>query len=455
MDKNALLAKLESRTPLFGTMPTVARKRIIGTESEYGVASELIDGNPIIAHDLLPAMLPNGGEVYEDCGHVEYASPETANAVAGVAYDGAGKALCWSARYSPALYCNNNDWYGNSFGAHENYFTCAPRAIWYKLIPFLIARTVFCGAGWINHKNNFEISQRAHTICHAQNLDTTANRAILNLRHEPLAHVYGFERLHIICGDATMSEVSTFLKLGATSCILEMLELDALPEIRYNESRAHADMRALSHREWYMHGVTNGPRDPLSLLALYLKRATELFSHRDEVTDVLLVIWEDTLHKLAGNYMRLWRRLDWAAKLFLIRTFEGVVRGDSVCQCIRAQDMAYHSLNPEEGLYYYLAQQGEMERIVSDELIVHAMYEPPSDTRAYARGKAVQLLEEQGGERVLCTNGWDHLSVVDAAASGFPRVYRVPNPRQYFSLSMPDPRETYAHLIEKIRKKLS
>lgn len=456
MDKNTLLERLESRTPLFETMPTVARKRIMGTESEYGVASMFINGNPLIAYEQLPVMLQNGGEVYEDRGHVEYAGPEVANPVAGVAYDCAGKVLCWRERYSPELYCNNNDWYGNTFGAHESYFTNAPRTAWHQLVPFLIARTALCGAGWLTMKmkNHFEISQRAHTICQAQNADTTANRAILNLRHEPLASVIGFDRLHLICGDATMSEVSTFLKLGTTSCVLEMLELDALPEIIYNEAYAPADMRSVSSRNWYMRGVMNGPRHALTLLALYHKRAVELFSHRDEVTDALLVIWEDTLNKLEGNHRSLWRRLDWAAKLFLFRTFSEVAH-DPTGQWMRAQDMAYHSLNPEEGLYYYLAQNGEMERIVSDKLIIRATHEPPSDTRAYARGKTVQFLEERGGERVLCANSWDHLSVVDAAASGFPRVYRTPNPRQYFSLPMPDPRETYAHLVEKIRKELA
>lgn len=287
MDKNTLLTKLASRIPVFDVMPTVAHKRIIGTESEYGVASTFVNGDPIIAYERLPVMLQNGGEVYEDRGHVEYAGPEVSNPVAGVAYDGAGKVLCWREQYSPELYCNNNDWYGNSFGAHESYFTCAPRALWHRLIPFLIARTVLCGAGWLNRKNRFEISQRAHTMCEAQNTNTMSNRPVLNLRPEPLSSVSGFDRLHIICGDATMSEVSTFLKLGTMSCVLEMLELDALPEVEYNDTCAHADMKAISHREWHLRGVTNGPRNTLALLALYLERARELFSHRDEITDAL------------------------------------------------------------------------------------------------------------------------------------------------------------------------
>ena len=453
MDKNMILAKLAARQPLFEQMPQTAHKRIMGTESEYGVRTILTGDNPVIAYERLPVMLPNGGEVYEDRGHVEYASPEVANPAAAVAYDGAGKLHCWRAEYSPELYCNNTDWYGNSFGAHENYFTCAPRPVLHELIPFLIARTALCGAGWLNGKNRFELSQRAHEIDSAQSADTMSHRPILNLRNEPLSTVPGFTRLHLICGDATMAEVSTFLKLGMTSCVLEMLELNALPPITYNDVFGPADLQTVSHRNWCMLGVTRGPRHALALLELYWERAVELFSHRDEVTDAVLVIWEDTMHKIEGNGRALWRRLDWAAKLFLLRTFQDATY-EPTGQWARAQDLEYHSLNPQKGLYYYLMQQGEMERIVSNELIVHAIHEPPKDTRAYARGKTVQLLEDRGGEQVLCANSWDKLAVVDAAAQGFPRVQRVPNPRHYISLAMPDPRETYAHLIDELKRQI-
>lgn len=452
MDKTELLAKLESRTPLFETIPTVSRKRIIGTESEYGVQNSHKNGTSVIEYDRLPSMLHNGGEIYEDRGHVEYASPETSNPAASVAYYEAGKVICWREQYSPELYCNNNDWNGNTFGSHESYFTCAPRAEWHRLIPFLIARTVLCGAGWLNTDNRFELSQRAHMIQCAQGIETTTNRPILNLRREPLAQVEGFERLHIVCADANMSEVSTFLRLGTMSCVIEMLEIMALPEVTYNYDLAASDLHNISGRkECRLHGVINGPSVTLELLALYLDRSKELFSNRDAVTDAVLVIWEDTVQKLAKNPTVLWRRLDWVAKSLLLRIFEEEMclpTGDE----LRSQDLAYHNLNPAEGLYYYLVQKGEMERIVSDEVIIHASFEPPADTRGYARGKVVQLLEEQRGNLALCTDNWKHLSLVNASENGFSRMYWGLTPHFFISLPMNDPRETYAHLVEKIRK---
>lgn len=455
MDQKTILAKLESRTPLFDTLPTVAHKRIVGTESEYGVQNTLVDldGHSAVISAHLPVMLQNGGEVYEDCGHVEYASPETSNPVAAVAYYEAGKVLCWNARYSPTLYCNNNDWQGNTFGAHENYLTTAPPAWWPQLIPFLVARTVFCGAGWLNRHDGFEISQRAHTIQHAQGIETTAHRPILNMRREPLVgKMPGLERLHIICGDATMSQVATLLRLGTMSCMVEMLEMGALPSVAYHLDSAPDDIQAVSRKDWVLRGVTKGPRDALELLLLYYERAATLFSHRDLVTDVVLAVWKDTVEKLAQDPFLLWRRLDWVAKMFLLRTFKEGAGPEVTMDALRSQDLAYHSLNPADGLYYYLAQQGEVERVVSDATIVRATHEPPPDTRAFARGKVVRLLEETGREHALCAGSWDRLAIVDAAARGYPRVHKVPDPRRYVSVLIPNPYKSYAHLVAHIQR---
>ncbi len=51
MDKTAILAKLAARMPLFETLPSVARKRIMGTESEYGVQNTVVDETLITANE--------------------------------------------------------------------------------------------------------------------------------------------------------------------------------------------------------------------------------------------------------------------------------------------------------------------------------------------------------------------------------------------------------------------
>ena len=47
---------------------------------------------------------------------------------------------------------------------------------------------------------------------------------IINTRDEPHADAEKYRRLHVIVGDSNMSEYATYLKVGATSILLRMLE---------------------------------------------------------------------------------------------------------------------------------------------------------------------------------------------------------------------------------------
>ena len=52
------------------------RKRIIGTEQEYGIWNENEEDGYFYMRN---EFISNGGFIYEDCGHPEYASPEASN----------------------------------------------------------------------------------------------------------------------------------------------------------------------------------------------------------------------------------------------------------------------------------------------------------------------------------------------------------------------------------------
>ena len=103
MDTRYVLDTLASGKPLFTFLPLVPRPRIIGTESEYGVATDPETGHSRIDQRELPMILKNGGEAYVDIGHLEYASPEVADPVSGVAFYEAGKAFCFKKRFSKTL----------------------------------------------------------------------------------------------------------------------------------------------------------------------------------------------------------------------------------------------------------------------------------------------------------------------------------------------------------------
>ena len=408
MDKNEILRKLQSKKPLFEQVPRTSWKAIGGTESEYGSFTKDVD------RSRLPVFTTNGGLVYIDCDHLEYASPETSNALEALMYYEAGKVLCWQENFTRPLYCHNTDWEGNTFGAHESYFTNAPRYRWEKLLPFLIARVIICGNGWFNKEGKFVISQRAQYIERASSEETKLRRGVINLRHEPLGKAGDYdERLHLICRDANMSEVSTFLCVGITALILELLEKNALPEVSYDSDKSATDILQISKRTsgWFLVGIKGSERGAVELLSCYLERAKSIFSKRDSVTDALLIIWEDTLEKLARNPMELSERLDWVAKLKLLNLFQENVGDECTANWLCSQDMEYHNLDPEKGLYYWLRDNFQMERIISDEMILYATEEPPKDTRAYVRGKLAQHLLERGGECLLGVNSWDNLNV--------------------------------------------
>ncbi len=130
------------------------------------------------------------------------------------------------------LYKNNTDNKGASYGTHENYLMKRETAfsdIVRHLTPFFVSRQVFAGAGRVGigqdgHEHGFQLSQRADYFEVEVGLETTLKRPIINTRDEPHADAEKYRRLHVIIGDANLSEISTYLKLGTTALVLSMIE---------------------------------------------------------------------------------------------------------------------------------------------------------------------------------------------------------------------------------------
>ena len=130
------------------------------------------------------------------------------------------------------LYKNNTDNKGASYGAHENYLM--PRStpfgdIVRHLTPFFVSRQVVCGAGRVglgqDGRGTGSRSASAPTTSRSRSgLETTLKRPIINTRDEPHAVAEKYRRLHVIIGDANLSEISTFLKVGTTAVVLSMIE---------------------------------------------------------------------------------------------------------------------------------------------------------------------------------------------------------------------------------------
>ena len=188
-------------------------------------------------------VLPNGARFYVDHAHPEYSSPEVLTPTEIVKWDLAGErvmqiAVSLDSKIYPQdpirIFKNNVDNKGASYGTHENYIT--KRSTEFKklvsgLTPHFVTRQIYCGAGRIginqdSSKDGFQISQRADYIEAHVGLETTLRRPIINTRDEPHCDSKLHRRLHVIIGDANMSDFATILKFGSTSLILSMIEDD-------------------------------------------------------------------------------------------------------------------------------------------------------------------------------------------------------------------------------------
>ncbi|WP_088282991.1 depupylase/deamidase Dop [Kineosporia sp. A_224] len=391
---------------------------------------------------LANVILSNGARLYVDHAHPEYSSPEVTTPRAAVLWDKAGEAVMLAASRRIAetpglgpvnLYKNNTDNKGVSYGTHENYLMRreTPFAdIVRHLTPFFVSRQVVCGAGRVGTGQDgsgkgFQLSQRADFFEVEVGLETTLKRPIINTRDEPHASADRFRRLHVIIGDANMCEVATFLKVGTTALVLELIEERAFTRDLSVERPVNA-LHAVSHdatlktRVSLRDGTT---ATAVQLQWMFYEQAAKFVEDRygaDADADTVEVLrrWESVLTRLESDPTSLARELDWVAKLRLLEGFRQRESLDWGAARLQAIDFQWADVRPEKGLYQRLVARGQVDRVVTDEEIAAAVHEPPEDTRAYFRGRCLA----QYGEHVAAAS-WDSV-IFDVPGRG--ALQRVP-----------------------------
>lgn len=386
---------------------------------------------------IVNSVLSNGARLYVDHAHPEYSGPECFDPLEAALYDKAGELVMSRAAesasamsgHSVSLYKNNSDGKGNSYGAHENYLLS-------RLVPFaevvryattfMVTRQLFTGSGKVGRENDrpevdFQITQRADFFEEEVGLETTLKRPIINTRDEPHGDPSQYRRLHVIIGDANLSEVQNFLKLGTTALLLAALEDGAIPDPLTLADPVQSCWQ-VSHdlglkRPLELDG--GGTASALEIQYMYLEWLTKYVENEldEPVWTHLLEEWERTLDLLANDPMRLADTLDWVAKM---RLLEGFVERDRLSwddSKLRALDLQYHDVNPERSLYHRLVERGSMRTLFSAEQIADAVENPPTQTRAYFRGRCVSEFPDS-----LVAANWDSL-VFDV---GEPNLKRVP-----------------------------
>ncbi len=415
------------------------KDRIFGLETEYGCLPP--ESDPFLSPDFISVktkdglffreglglvdmhyrgrdeppgnggFLFNGGRLYIDMGHVEYATPECSGLFDLVAADRAGELMVQRAldhldKSGQASFIKNNiDHYtGATFGCHENYLVRREvpfsQVLLPAMLPFFVTRQIFAGAGRVGcHTDIFEtgvvaedavayqISQRADHIVTEIYQWIQFSRAIINTRDEPLADWEQFRRLHLLVGDSNMSEYATALKVGTTGLVLQLLEEGVVP-----------DMGLLNAVD----AIRDISRD-LSC-AWEIQREDGRYTTAIEVQRHYLDLSERLLHD-PGSLID---RVDWIAKKWLLEQFMAAEGVDWNDPWLESLDLEYHNLNPQKGLYFDLLQRGRMKRVVDDERVNNAIANPPADTRAWTRSQVMRALTELKARYVV---DWDSIYV--------------------------------------------
>ena len=426
-------------------------RRIFGIENEYGVTCTLRGQRRLSPDEVARYLfrrvvswgrssnvfLANGARLYLDVGsHPEYATPECDSIYDLVAHDKAGERILENLlsaaeqrlreegiRGDIFLFKNNTDSAGNSYGCHENYLTSRRddlSSYAEVLIPFLVSRQIYAGAGKVLQTARgamYCIAQRAEHIWEGVSSATTRSRPIINTRDEPHADAERYRRLHVIVGDSNMSEYSTFLKVGAASILLRMLED---PKVVLRDMTLENPIRAI--RE-ISHDLTcrrrvrlaNGREaSALEIQSEYLNRAMRYGDHHELSTleKQALTMWEHCLVQIEKDPLTLDREVDWVIKYKLIEAYRerhGLALADPRVALV---DLQYHDVNRSRGLFYRMQKRGMVERIVTDDDIAHAVEYPPETTRARLRGEFIRRAKERKRDYTV---DWVHLKLNDQA----------------------------------------
>ena len=373
-------------------------------------------------------VLSNGARFYNDHAHPEYCTPECSTLDELAAQDRAGErimaacaqALSEQRGSTVRLYKNNTDFRGHSYGCHENYLV--PRGLpWNTLAKsvqaFLVTRQVFAGAGKFAVENEdrfvgpgFQIAQRSDFFTELQSVDTMQRRPIVNTRDEPHANPALYRRFHVIIGDANMSPFATRLKVGTTALVLEALARN--PAL--NAPTLAAPLKALreisrdTSWRWPVRLSGGVASSALDVQRAYIELARAHCEIDAAWKEWTLAEWSRALDDLAVDPMRCADRLDWVAKLKLIREFQKANDVADDDPWLQSLDLEYSRLDPAEGLFYGLEQAGSFIGTPPEADVTHAVTHPPETTRAWIRGLCVRKFG-----KLVESAQWDHVTLRD------------------------------------------
>ena len=427
----------------------------MGLETEYGVTC-VVDGQRRLSPDEVArylfrkvvvwgrssnVFLPNGGRLYLDVGsHPEYATAECDNLSDLIKQDQAGDRIVEELAVSAEirlnaegikgqihLFKNNMDAAGNSYGCHENFSVSRKKnfeEVTESIIPFLITRQIFCGAGkWISSSKgaNFQISQRAEHMWESVSSATTRSRPIINTRDEPHADPDEYRRLHIIVGDSNMSETTTVLKVATTELMLRAAELGLLKD-KFTIENPIKTIREISNDLKFRNSFRLSSGREITALQMQneMYNIVSSMPGLDELLEkpfyrYALNLWRRSLDALESeDYAMVDMELDWMIKRKFMNSYKEKHQLNDMDSRLILLDISYHNIRKDRGLFYILEKSGMAKTLITNNDVNSAMENPPETTRAALRGRFIKVAQEKKRD---FTVDWVNLKINDQQQS--------------------------------------
>ena len=282
--------------------------------------------------------------------------------------------------------------------------TLAFRRVRKRGLAFLVSRPVWSGSGSVEEDGRFVLSEKGPSInAVMRSTISPRDRAVLDtgnllkpilttaLLH--LAPLLGLwrrrQRLQLGLADSAMLEEAEFLKMGATSIVVAMIEAGALedaPRLRRPTEALHAIVADPSLEAEV--ATARGAMTALEIQRFYLERA-KVYVKDSKATSMeareVVKLWDEVVTALERRRMtKLVGRVDWVTKRYLLETC-----GDKHdTALLKTIDLRYHELG--DGYAALLEERGAVSRLVSAEQVQRAIMEPPEGTPAFTRGRFIR-----------------------------------------------------------------
>ena len=213
----------------------------------------------------------------------------------------------------------------------------------------------------------------------------------------------------MIVGDSNMSEYATFLKVGATSIMLRMLED---PSVVIRDLTLEDPIRAI--RE-ISHDITcrrevrlaNGRElTALDIQREYLERALRYHERRGlpALEERALAMWQHCMEQLEKDPLGLDRECDWVIKYRLVEAYRARHQLPSGHPRVALLDLQYHDVDRSRGIFYLLQAKGACR--------------PHHDRRGHRQGHGLAAGDDAGAASGRVHHGAPRRSAATSPSTG-------------------------------------